>query len=74
MSLDRNNLAESELMRDRNRDSMFGTMLLSTVPTDIESRVKQIQDPHQVMQQRLSDMHPLIFGDTIRLPVSYNPK
>ena len=40
MSLDRNNLAESELVRDRNRDSMFGTMLLSKVPTDIESRVK----------------------------------
>ena len=74
MSLDRNHLAESELTRDRNRDSMFGTMLLSKVSTDVESRVRQIQDPHQVMQQRLSDMHPLIFGDTIRLPVTYNPK
>ena len=63
-----------DLVRDRNRDSMFGTMLLTKIPVDLETRVRQIQDPHQVMKQRLNDINPLMFGDTIRLPMPYHLK
>ena len=38
--------------RDRNRDSMFGTMLISAnISKEHEARMMQMQDPHQVMQQ-----------------------
>ena len=41
-----------ESIRDRNRDSMFGTMLLTSgMSKENEARMIQIQDPHQVMQQ-----------------------
>lgn len=36
---------------------------------DVDSRIKQMQDPRHLMQERLNDMNPLMFGDTIRLPV-----
>ena len=66
-----------EQLRDRNRDSMFGTMLLSdhnnNMSKEQDKRMKQMQDPHSVMQQRLNDMNPMMFGDTIRLPV-FNTK
>ena len=67
-----------EQLRDRNRDSMFGTMLLSdhtnnNLSKEQDRRMKQMQDPHSVMQQRLNDMNPMMFGDTIRLPV-FNTK
>lgn len=56
--------------RDKNRDSMFGTMLLTNgLSKEHEARVLQMQDPHLVMQQRLNDMNPMMFGDTMRLPV-----
>jgi len=29
-----------DLVRDRNRDSMFGTMLLTKIPVDLETRVR----------------------------------
>ena len=59
-----------DTVRDRNRDSMFGTMLLTNgMSKEHEARMMQMQDPHQVMQQRLNDMNPMMFGDTIRLPV-----
>lgn len=32
-----------------------------------DERIKY--DPHLVMQQRLNEMSPLVFGDTLRLPV-----
>ena len=36
-----------EMMRDRNRDSMFGTMLLSNqMSKENEARMLQMQDPH----------------------------
>ena len=35
-----NIISEAELLRDRNRDSMFGTMLLNNMPTDVETRVR----------------------------------
>ena len=39
-----------ESIRDRNRDSMFGTMLLTSgMSKENEARMIQIQDPHQVM-------------------------
>ena len=42
----------SESMRDRNRDSMFGTMLGGmSLNKEHEARMIQMQDPHQVMQQ-----------------------
>jgi len=28
-----------------------------------------MKDPRQLMQERLNDMNPLMFGDTIRLPM-----
>jgi hypothetical protein len=31
-----------------------------------------MHNPHLVMQQRLSDMTPLMFGDTLRLPIFQN--
>lgn len=38
--------------RDRNRDSMFGTMLLTnTISKEHEARMIHMKDPHQVMQQ-----------------------
>ena len=56
---------------------MFGTMLLSdhnnNMSKEQEKRMKQMHDPHSVMQQRLNDMNPMMFGDTIRLPV-FNTK
>jgi len=59
-----------ESMRDKNRDSMFGTMLITNgMSKEHEARMLQMQDPHLVMQQRLNDMNPMMFGDTIRLPV-----
>ena len=41
-----------ESMRDKNRDSMFGTMLITNgMSKEHEARMLQMQDPHLVMQQ-----------------------
>lgn len=43
--------SEKELAKDRNRDSMFGTMLLSnTMSKENAARMKEMQDPHNLMQ------------------------
>jgi len=44
------------MARDRNRDSMFGTMLLNKTMSkeygpNFEARMLQMQDPHHMMQQ-----------------------
>lgn len=42
----------SDADKDRNRDSMFGTMLLTNgMSKEHEARMIQMQDPHLVMQQ-----------------------
>ena len=41
-----------DTVRDKNRDSMFGTMLLTNgMSKEHEARMIQMQDTHQVMQQ-----------------------
>ena len=41
-----------EMTRDRNRDSMFGTMLINVpMSKEHEARINQMQYPHLVMQQ-----------------------
>ena len=45
-------MLDESLMRDKNRDSMFGTMLITNgMSKEHEARMLQMQDPHQVMQQ-----------------------
>ena len=34
----------------------------------VMERVNKMGQPHAVMQDRLNNMNPLMFGDTIRLP------
>ena len=47
-----NYMLDESLMRDKNRDSMFGTMLITNgMSKEHEARMLQMQDPHQVMQQ-----------------------
>ena len=45
---------DNEMARDRNRDSMFGTMLISNTISkeygpNFEARLLQMQDPHHIM-------------------------
>ena len=35
----------------------------------MKERINKMGQPHQVMQERLNNMNPLMFGDTIRLPM-----
>lgn len=48
---------------------MFGTMLLSNpMSKENEAQMKEMQYPRNLMQERLNDMHPMMFGGTVRLP------
>lgn len=39
--------------------------------TDYNERLNQMQNPHLVMQTRMHEMSPLMFGDTLRLPMMF---
>lgn len=43
--------SDKEIAKDRNRDSMFGTMLLTNpMSKENEARMKEMSDPHNLMQ------------------------
>ena len=43
--------SDKEIAKDRNRDSMFGTMLMTNAMSkENEARMKEMQDPHNLMQ------------------------
>jgi hypothetical protein len=44
----------------------------SALDRNKRDRIKQLNAPHMIMQDRLNSMNPLTFGDTIRLPVLMN--
>jgi hypothetical protein len=36
----------------------------------IAEEMSEMYNPHLVMQQRLNEMSPMMFGDTLRLPIN----